>query len=65
MTADSDKLRFETLAIHTGQRPDPRTGAISVPIYQTSTFAFEDVGKTRCGFDYSRTCNPTRMQMSA
>jgi cystathionine beta-lyase/cystathionine gamma-synthase len=52
-------MRFETLAIHAGDRPDATTGAISVPIYQTSTFAFEDVGKTR-GWDYSRTANPTR-----
>ncbi len=52
-------MRFETLAIHTGERPDRTFGAISVPIYQTSTFAFEDIGKTR-GFDYSRTANPTR-----
>ena len=52
-------MRFETLAIHAGDRPDRATGAISVPIYQTSTFVFEDVGKTR-GWDYSRTANPTR-----
>ena len=52
-------MRFETLAIHAGQRPDVTYGAVSVPIYQTSTFAFEDVGQTR-GYDYSRTANPTR-----
>jgi len=52
-------MRFETLAIHAGERPDEAFGAISVPIYQTSTFVFEDVGKTR-GYDYSRTANPTR-----
>jgi len=52
-------MRFETIAIHTGDRPDVATGAISAPIYQTSTFVFEDVGKTR-GWDYSRTANPTR-----
>jgi len=52
-------MRFETLAIHAGKRPDRTFGAISTPIYQTSTFAFEDVGKTR-GYDYSRTANPTR-----
>jgi len=52
-------MRFETLAIHAGERPDTMFGAISVPIYQTSTFVFEDVGKTR-GYDYSRTANPTR-----
>jgi len=52
-------MRFETLAIHAGERPDKTFGAISVPIYQTSTFVFADVGKTR-GYDYSRTANPTR-----
>jgi cystathionine gamma-lyase/cystathionine beta-lyase len=52
-------MRFETIAIHTGERPDKAYGAISTPIYQTSTFAFEDVGKTR-GYDYTRTANPTR-----
>jgi len=52
-------MRFETIAIHAGERPDAAFGAVSVPIYQTSTFVFEDVGKTR-GYDYSRTANPTR-----
>ncbi|MFH1169620.1 MAG: PLP-dependent aspartate aminotransferase family protein [Chloroflexota bacterium] len=52
-------MRFETMAIHTGDRPDTKYGAITVPIYQTSTFVFEDIGKTR-GYDYSRTANPTR-----
>jgi len=52
-------MRFETVAIHAGERPEAMFGAVSVPIYQTSTFAFEDVGKTR-GYDYSRTANPTR-----
>ncbi|TET27003.1 MAG: PLP-dependent transferase [Dehalococcoidia bacterium] len=52
-------MRFETLAIHSGDRPDRTFGAVSAPIYQTSTFAFEEVGKTK-GYDYSRTANPTR-----
>ncbi|MAH39057.1 MAG: cystathionine gamma-synthase [Dehalococcoidales bacterium] len=52
-------MRFETMAIHAGERPDERFGAVSVPIYQTSTFAFEDVGKSG-GYDYSRSANPTR-----
>ena len=52
-------MKFETLAIHSGERPDATFGAISMPIYQTSSFAFEDIGKTR-GYDYSRTANPTR-----
>ena len=52
-------MRFETLAIHAGERPDRAFGAITVPIYQTSTFAFEELEKTK-GYDYSRTANPTR-----
>jgi cystathionine beta-lyase/cystathionine gamma-synthase len=52
-------MRFETMAIHAGDRPDAKTGAISVPIYQSSTFVFEDVGKTK-GWYYSRAGNPTR-----
>ncbi len=52
-------MRFETAAIHSGGGPCPATGAIVAPIYQTSTFVFEDVGKTK-GYDYSRTSNPTR-----
>ena len=53
------KEHFETLAIHAGQEPDETTGAVIVPIYQTSTFAQEEVGKHK-GFEYSRTDNPTR-----
>ena len=52
-------MRFETLAIHAVEKPDTAFGGISAPIYQTSTFAFEDVGQTK-GYDYSRTANPTR-----
>ena len=52
-------MRFETLAIHSGRQPDPTTGALVTPVYQTSTFVFQDVGVTR-GYDYSRTANPTR-----
>ncbi len=50
---------FSTRAIHAGQKPDPATGAVVVPIYQTSTFAQEAVGKHR-GYEYARTANPTR-----
>ncbi|HZD65228.1 MAG TPA: PLP-dependent transferase, partial [Acidimicrobiales bacterium] len=50
---------FETLAIHAGQDPDPLTGAVVPPIYQTSTFAQEEVGRHR-GYEYARTGNPTR-----
>ena len=51
---------FETLAIHAGQDPDPVTGAVVPPIYQTSTFKQDGVGGLRGGFEYSRTANPTR-----
>jgi len=50
---------FETRAIHAGQEPDPTTGAVSTPIYQTSTFAQQAVGEHR-GYEYSRSGNPTR-----
>ncbi len=50
---------FETRAIHAGQLPDPSTGAVMTPIYQTSTYVQEAVGQHK-GYDYSRTANPTR-----
>jgi len=52
-------MRFETYAIHAGQDPEPATGAAVVPIYQTSTYVQEAVGRHK-GFEYSRTDNPTR-----
>jgi cystathionine gamma-synthase len=52
-------MEFETRAIHEGQQPDPATGALTVPIYQTSTYAHERVGEHK-GYDYSRAANPTR-----
>lgn len=52
-------MRFETLAIHAGQGPDPAYGAVMTPIYQTSTFAFKGVNQPGV-FDYSRSGNPTR-----
>ncbi len=52
-------MGFSTDAIHAGQEPDPTTGAVSVPIYQTSTYVQEDLGKHK-GFEYARTQNPTR-----
>jgi len=51
---------FETLAIHAGQEPDPTTGAVVPPIYQTSTYAQDGVGGLRNGYEYSRSANPTR-----
>src|SRR3954451_4154153 len=52
-------MEFETRAIHEGQEPDPATGAVIVPIYQTSTFAQTAVGEHK-GYDYARVANPTR-----
>ena len=52
-------MDFETRAIHDGQEPDPATGAVIVPIFQTSTFVQEEAGQTK-GYEYSRTGNPTR-----
>lgn len=52
-------FRIETLAVHAGVEPDPSTGAVMTPIYQTSTYAQTDVGIHR-GYDYARTDNPTR-----
>ena len=59
MTARRRDPGFETLAIHAGQDPDPATGAVVTPIYQTSTYAQTAVGEHR-GYEYSRTGNPTR-----
>jgi cystathionine gamma-synthase len=55
----SDSMRFETAAIHAGQDPEPATGAVIVPIYQTSTFIQAAVGEHK-GYEYARTDNPTR-----
>ncbi|MBV9216668.1 MAG: cystathionine gamma-synthase [Acidobacteria bacterium] len=52
-------MGFSTTAIHAGNEPDPATGAVSVPIYQTSTYAQEGLGKHK-GYEYARTQNPTR-----
>ena len=52
-------MGFSTTAIHAGNEPDPTTGAVSVPIYQTSTYAQEALGKNK-GWEYARTQNPTR-----
>jgi cystathionine beta-lyase/cystathionine gamma-synthase len=55
-------MKFSTIAIHAGQEPDPVTGAVAVPIYQTSTYAQEGIGKHK-GFEYARTQNPTRFAL--
>ncbi len=64
MAKDPSKLHFETLAIHAGQEPDPATGAVITPIYQTSTFVQEAVGQHK-GYEYSRTDNPTRTALQS
>src|SRR5438105_9156897 len=52
-------MKFSTKAIHAGQEPDPSTGAIMTPIFQTATYAQAGLGENK-GFEYSRTQNPTR-----
>lgn len=52
-----------TLVVHAGQEPDPSTGAVAPPIYQTSTFAQQGVGRPTGGWEYARTGNPTRQRL--
>ncbi|MGZ3693143.1 MAG: PLP-dependent transferase, partial [Bdellovibrionota bacterium] len=60
------KLSLDTLAIHAGQQPDPSTGAIMTPIYQTSTYVQKGLGKpVLAGYEYARTKNPTRSAFEA
>src|SRR2546427_10848139 len=54
--------RFSTICLHAGQEPDPATGAIITPIYQTSTYVQDGLGRHK-GFEYGRTQNPTRMAL--
>ena len=56
-------MDFETRAIHDGQQPDPATGSITVPIYQTSTFVQDGIGGFRGGYEYARGGNPTRSSL--
>ena len=56
--------RFETICLHAGQRPDPTTGAIITPIYQTSTYVQDALGQHK-GYEYARTQNPTRASLEA
>lgn len=58
-------LRFATRAIHAGQRPDPTTGAIMPPIYQTSTYVQPALGEPIAGYEYARVTNPTRHALEA
>src|ERR687888_956270 len=60
----TSRARFSTICLHAGQEPDPSTGAIIVPIYQTSTYVQEALGRHK-GFEYARTQNPTRMALEA
>jgi cystathionine beta-lyase/cystathionine gamma-synthase len=62
MKGDPKDLGFSTRAIHAGQPPDPTTGSVSVPIYQTSTYVQEELGKNK-GFEYARVQNPTRQAL--
>lgn len=63
-SSDADGWGFSTKAIHVGQDPEPTTGAVTVPVFQTSTFAQEAVGK-HSGYEYARTGNPTRTALQA
>src|SRR5688572_33081682 len=56
--------RFATVCLHAGQQPDPTTGAIITPIYQTSTYVQDALGQHK-GFEYGRTQNPTRSAVEA
>jgi cystathionine beta-lyase/cystathionine gamma-synthase len=55
--------RFETLAVHAGAEPDELTGAVAPPIYQTSTYVQEGVGRPKRGYEYARSQNPTRERL--
>ena len=57
-----ETARFPTICIHAGQEPDPSTGAIITPIFQTSTYVLEELGRHK-GFEYARTQNPTRLAL--
>jgi len=61
---DPRDLGFSTRAIHAGQPPDPATGAVTVPIYQTSTYVHDELGRHK-GFEYARVQNPTRSALEA
>jgi cystathionine gamma-lyase/cystathionine beta-lyase/cystathionine gamma-lyase/homocysteine desulfhydrase len=60
----TDSARFDTLCVHAGQVPDPSTGAVVTPIYQTSTYVQDALGQHK-GYEYARTQNPTRAAMEA
>lgn len=60
--SDRKKMGFATTAIHVGQEPDPSTGAVAVPIFATSTYVQEELGKHK-GYEYARVSNPTRTRL--
>src|SRR5690349_2117431 len=59
-TTNDQRRGFSTRAIHDGQEPEPLTGAVGVPIYATSTYVQDELGKPRQGYEYARVSNPTR-----
>ena len=63
MAHEPRDLAFDTLAVHAGAEPDELTGAVAPPIYQTSTYAQDGVGRPRGGYEYSRSQNPTRERL--
>ncbi len=63
--SETSRRGFGTTAVHAGQEPDPTTGAIMPPIYQTSTYVQDAVGAPRLGYDYARVSNPTRDVLQA
>src|SRR5216684_8219256 len=58
----TSNARFSTVCLHAGQEPDPSTGAIITPIYQTATYVQDELGRHK-GYEYGRTQNPTRMAL--
>src|SRR6188508_1308060 len=60
----ADSARFSTICIHAGQTPDDSTGAIITPIFQTSTYVQDELGRHK-GYEYARTQNPTRAAVEA
>jgi cystathionine beta-lyase/cystathionine gamma-synthase len=63
LKGDPKKLGFATRAIHAGQPPEPQTGAVTVPIFQTSTYVQPALGETKGGYEYARVQNPTRFAL--
>lgn len=65
MAKSARPMKFATAAIHAGQQPDPTTGAIMTPVYQTSTFVQSSPGVCKDNYDYARSANPTRTALEA